>query len=76
MHVQQVRDTGGAVLAAAGHDLADAVAHCSTADAVARTGDPTELALLDMAAAAACGSTRPNATHSAWPCSTSSPAAG
>ena len=52
MHVQQIRDTGGAVLATAGHDLADAVARCSTADAVARTGDPTELALLDMAAAA------------------------
>jgi calcium-translocating P-type ATPase len=53
MHVQQVRDTGGAVLAAPGHDLADAVARCSTADAGARTGDPTELALLDMAATAA-----------------------
>ena len=52
MHVQQVRDTGGAVLATPGHDLADAVARCSTADADARTGDPTELALLDLAAAA------------------------
>src|SRR5690242_10424476 len=52
MRVQQVRDTDGAVLAAPGHDLADAVIRCCTADAGARTGDPTELALLDMAAAA------------------------
>lgn len=50
MTVQQIRDPAGAVIPYAGPDLADAVTRCSTADAVARTGDPTELALLDMAA--------------------------
>jgi len=52
MHVQQVRDPAGAVLAAPGRDLAEAVTRCCTADDDARTGDPTELALLDMAVAA------------------------
>jgi calcium-translocating P-type ATPase len=49
MHVQEVRDPHGAVLSVPDRDLAEAVARCSTADAGARTGDPTELALLDMA---------------------------
>ncbi|MFC4944932.1 cation-translocating P-type ATPase [Pseudonocardia sp. GCM10023141] len=52
MHVVEIRDGRGAVLNVPGADLAAAVARCSTADAAARTGDPTELALLDMAAAA------------------------
>jgi calcium-translocating P-type ATPase len=55
MNVAQIRDTGGAVVASPGHDLADAATRCSTADATARTGDPTELALLDMALAAGVG---------------------
>jgi calcium-translocating P-type ATPase len=50
MHVQEVRGPDGAPLARAGHELAEAAARCSTADVTARTGDPTELALLDMAA--------------------------
>jgi calcium-translocating P-type ATPase len=50
MHVQEVRDSGGAVVQIPGRELADAVARCSTADAGAHTGDPTEIALLDMAA--------------------------
>ncbi len=49
MHVQEIRDAHGVRLEAAGADLASAVARCSTADVDARTGDPTELALLDMA---------------------------
>ena len=49
MTVEQVRDRRGAVLTAPSRELAEAVAHCSTADTTARSGDPTELALLDMA---------------------------
>lgn len=49
MTVAQIRSPAGDVLEAAGPELANAVTRCSTADAVARTGDPTELALLDMA---------------------------
>ncbi|MCW2617579.1 MAG: cation transport ATPase [Modestobacter sp.] len=52
MHVQEVRDVRGALLAAPSPELADAVSRCNTADAAARSGDPTELALLDMAIAA------------------------
>ena len=52
MHVAEVRDPGGAVLATPGSRLAEAVAHCATADADTASGDPTELALLDMAARA------------------------
>src|SRR6478672_3526811 len=48
MHVQEVRDPHGAVLSVPDRDLAEAVARCSTADAGAHTGDPTEVALLDM----------------------------
>jgi calcium-translocating P-type ATPase len=51
MHVQEVRDPWGALLTAPGRELAEAVSRCNTADAAARTGDPTELALLDMAIA-------------------------
>ncbi|MCU1613625.1 MAG: cation transport ATPase [Frankiales bacterium] len=51
MHVQEVHDVTGALLAAPGQELAGAVSRCNTADAGARTGDPTELALLDMAIA-------------------------
>ena len=50
MHVQEVRDPRRRRRAEPGRDLAEAVARCSTADVGARTGDPTELALLDMAA--------------------------
>jgi calcium-translocating P-type ATPase len=50
MHVREVRDPDGEVVAAPGGELSDAVQRCSTADAGARTGDPTELALLEMAA--------------------------
>jgi calcium-translocating P-type ATPase len=49
MEVQEMRDAHGMVCAIADRDLAQAVAHCATADAGARSGDPTELALLDMA---------------------------
>jgi calcium-translocating P-type ATPase len=49
MHVQEVCGPDGTGIPAAGPDLAEAVARCSTADPLARTGDPTELALLDMA---------------------------
>ena len=52
MHVQEIRDSHGAVVPGPGPDLSAAVARCTTADADARTGDPTELALLDMAAEA------------------------
>ena len=52
MHVQEVRDPHGAVVSVPGRDLADAVARCSTADIGAHTGDPTELAMLEMAAQA------------------------
>lgn len=52
MHVAEIRGVDGLVLAAAGPRLAEAVARCATADPHARTGDPTELALLAMAAAA------------------------
>ncbi|HTK64698.1 MAG TPA: cation-transporting P-type ATPase [Pseudonocardia sp.] len=55
MTVQEVRDASGAALTAPGHDLADAVAHCSTADQHTGTGDPTELALLDMVASSGVG---------------------
>jgi calcium-translocating P-type ATPase len=51
MTVQQIRDARGNVITAPDQDLSEAVARCSTADASARSGDPTELALLDMAAA-------------------------
>ena len=49
MDVQEVRDTHGVVLDAPTSDLATAAARCTTADAGSRGGDPTELALLDMA---------------------------
>jgi calcium-translocating P-type ATPase len=51
MHVQEVRDDRGALLTAPGRELAEAVSRCNTADAATRSGDPTELALLDMAIA-------------------------
>ena len=44
MHVAQVRDADGVILATPGPRLAEAVARCATADAAAGTGDPTELA--------------------------------
>jgi calcium-translocating P-type ATPase len=49
MDVQEVRGGHGQVLDAPDGDLARAAAACTTADAGARGGDPTELALLDMA---------------------------
>ena len=49
MDVQEVRGAGGEVLEAPDGNLARAAAACTTADAGARGGDPTELALLDMA---------------------------
>jgi calcium-translocating P-type ATPase len=49
MHVQEIRNRHAAVIAKPEPALAEAVVRCSTADADARTGDPTELALLDMA---------------------------
>ncbi|MBN9110774.1 MAG: cation-transporting P-type ATPase [Pseudonocardia sp.] len=52
MSVQEIRDSTGAVLDGPGPELVDAVVACSTADLAARIGDPTELALLEMAAAA------------------------
>lgn len=52
MRVHEVRDANGVVLAEAGPDLAAALVRCATADAGTRTGDPTELAMLDLAAAA------------------------
>ena len=52
MHVQEVRDVHGLLLPGPSAELADAVSRCNTADAGTRTGDPTELALLDMAIAA------------------------
>ena len=52
MRVAEVRDATGAVVAAPGARLAEAVARCATADADTGTGDPTELALLEMAAGA------------------------
>jgi calcium-translocating P-type ATPase len=52
MYVQEVRDVRGALLSAPSPELAEAVSRCNTADAGARTGDPTELALLDMAISA------------------------
>jgi len=55
MAVQQVRDAHGEVRPAADEELATAVTYCATADAGARTGDPTELALLDMAAEVGVG---------------------
>nr|WP_245645814.1 cation-transporting P-type ATPase [Pseudonocardia acaciae] len=52
MHAREVRGPSGAMLAEPSPELAEAVARCSTADLGARRGDPTELALLEMAAAA------------------------
>ncbi|GAY07340.1 cation-transporting P-type ATPase [Pseudonocardia sp. N23] len=52
MTVAEVRGPAGTVLDRPGPDLVEAVVACSTADLAARTGDPTELALLEMAAAA------------------------
>ena len=52
MHVAEIRDGNGVVLATAGPRLAQAVARCATADVGTGAGDPTELALLDMAAEA------------------------
>jgi calcium-translocating P-type ATPase len=52
MHVVEVCDARGVTVGAPDPALAEAVARCSTADLHAGTGDPTELALLDMAAQA------------------------
>ena len=52
MHVVEVRDAEGDLLPVADRALAEAVIRCATADLRTGTGDPTELALLDMAAAA------------------------
>jgi calcium-translocating P-type ATPase len=52
MHVQQVRGPDGRIADRPAQAVVDAVVRCATADRVARTGDPTELALLDMADAA------------------------
>jgi calcium-translocating P-type ATPase len=52
MHVQQVRGPDGRITEQPSRHLVDAVVRCATADVAARTGDPTELALLDMADAA------------------------
>jgi calcium-translocating P-type ATPase len=49
MHVQELRGPQGDLLSVPDRELAEAVARCSTSDADAHTGDPTELALLDMA---------------------------
>jgi calcium-translocating P-type ATPase len=49
MHVQQVRDPAGRIIEQPSPELVAAAARCATADATARTGDPTELALLDLA---------------------------
>ncbi|GAA4542101.1 cation-transporting P-type ATPase [Pseudonocardia xishanensis] len=51
MTVEQVRDATGAV-APPTPELATALARCATADLAAGSGDPTELALLDLAARA------------------------
>jgi calcium-translocating P-type ATPase len=51
MDVQEVRDAGGVLRGSPDSALAEAAARCTTADAGSRSGDPTELALLDMAAA-------------------------
>ncbi len=51
MHVQQVLDPTGATITVPGTGLATAVTLCSTADIDAGTGDPTELALVDLAVA-------------------------
>jgi calcium-translocating P-type ATPase len=63
MHVQEIRDPHGALLQTPDAELAEAVVRCSTADVDARTGDPTELALLDMARQA--GVTLPPAVRDA-----------
>jgi calcium-translocating P-type ATPase len=55
MTVQETRDALGVLRGAPDTDLAEAVTRCSTADAASRAGDPTELALLDMASAAGVG---------------------
>ncbi|MDQ2706970.1 MAG: cation-transporting P-type ATPase [Actinomycetota bacterium] len=52
MTVQETRDAAGMVRETPDPALAVAVARCTTADAAARSGDPTELALLDMASTA------------------------
>jgi calcium-translocating P-type ATPase len=52
MHVVEICDARGVTIGTPGPALAVAVARCATADPAARTGDPTELALLDMAAGA------------------------
>lgn len=49
MRAEAIRDATGGELAGPGRALAVAVARCSTADPVAGTGDPTELALLALA---------------------------
>jgi magnesium-transporting ATPase (P-type) len=50
MRVQEIRGPDGQRLAGPDPELAEAAMRCSTADPKARGGDPTELALLDMAA--------------------------
>ncbi len=52
MHVVEIRDAHGDPCPVADRALAEAVTRCTTADPKASAGDPTELALLDMAAAA------------------------
>jgi calcium-translocating P-type ATPase len=49
MHVHEIRDARGAVVTEPDSALAAALVRCATADLAARTGDPTELALLDLA---------------------------
>jgi calcium-translocating P-type ATPase len=50
MHVQQTRDPRGRTREAPDAELVEAIARCTTADLGAASGDPTELALLAMAA--------------------------
>jgi len=50
MRVQEVHDARGRTLDRPGRELAEAIVRCATADVGTRTGDPTELALLDAAA--------------------------
>lgn len=54
MHVEEVRDPAGVLMAEPG-PLADTLARCSSADLAANTGDPTELALLVFAAEHSAG---------------------
>lgn len=51
MVVREVRGAGGEVRDRADTAFAEAVARCARADLVEGTGDPTEMALLHMAAA-------------------------